>query len=52
MGGQNKTKKEQKKELLLPKAVEGRPERVIAYLVDRGIDRPLVEACINHKLIY
>lgn len=45
-------KKEQKKELLLPKAVEGRPERVIAYLVDRGIDRLLIEACINHKLIY
>ena len=45
-------KKEQKKELLLPKAVEGRPERVIAYLVDRGIDRPLIEACVNHKLIY
>ena len=44
--------KEQKKELLLPKAVEGRPERVIAYLVDRGIDRPLIEACVNHKLIY
>lgn len=45
-------KKEQKKELLLPKAVEGRPERVIAYLVDRGIDRLLIEACINHKLLY
>ena len=45
-------RKEQKKDLLLPKAVEGRPERVIAYLVDRGIDRPLIEACINHKLIY
>ena len=45
-------KKEQKKELLLPKAVEGRPDRVIAYLVDRGIDRLLIESCINHKLIY
>ena len=45
-------KKERKKDLLLPKAVEGRPERVIAYLVDRGIDRPLIEACINHKLLY
>ncbi len=45
-------KKEQKKELLLPKAVEGRPERVISYLVGRGIDRPLIEACINHKLLY
>ena len=45
-------KKGQKKELLLPKAVEGRPDRVIAYLVDRGIDRPLIEACINHKLLY
>ena len=37
-GGQNKTKKEQKKELVLPKAVEGRQKRVIAYLVDCGID--------------
>lgn len=45
-------KTEQKKELLLPKAVEGRPERVIAYLMDRGIDRLLIEACINHKLLY
>ena len=51
-GAEDQPKKEQKKELLLPKAVEGRPERVIAYLVDRGIDRPLIEACINHKLIY
>ena len=49
---EDQLKKEQKKELLLPKAVEGRPERVIAYLVDRGIDRPLIEACINHKLLY
>lgn len=45
-------KEEQKKKLLLPKAVDGRPDRVIAYLMDRGIDRPLIEACINHKLLY
>ena len=51
-GTEDLLKKEQKKELLLPKAVEGMPERVIAYLVDRGIDRPLIEACINHKLLY
>ncbi len=51
-GAEDQPKKEQKKELLLPKAVEGRPERVIAYLVDRGIDRPLIEACINHRLLY
>ena len=50
-GTEDQLKKEQK-QLLLPKAVEGRPERVIAYLVDRGIDRPLIEACVNHKLIY
>ena len=49
---EDQLKNVQKKELLLPKAMEGRPERVIAYLVDRGIDRPLIEACINHKLIY
>lgn len=49
---EDQLKKEQKKELLLPKAVEGRPERVITYLVDRGIDRPLIEACVNHKFIY
>ena len=49
---EDQLKKEQKKALLLPKAVEGRPERVIAYLVDRGIDRLLIEACINHKLLY
>ncbi len=52
LGTDGQLKKEQKKELLLPKAVESRPERVIAYLVDRGIDRPLIEACINHKLLY
>ena len=51
-GTEYQLKKEQKKELLLPKAVEGRPEKVIAYLVDRGIDRPLIDACINHKLLY
>lgn len=45
-------KREQRKELLLPKAVDGRPDCVIGYLVDRGIDRPLIEACINHKLLY
>ena len=49
---EHQLRKEQKKELLLPKAVEGRPDRVIAYLMDRGIDRPLIEACINHKLLY
>lgn len=40
------------KKLLLPEPVEGRPERVIAYLTGRGIDRPLLEACVNHKLLY
>ncbi len=40
------------KKLLLPEAVEGRPKRVIAYLTERGIDRPLLEACINHRLLY
>ena len=40
------------KKLLLPEAVEGRPERVIAYLTGRGIDRPLLEACVNHRLLY
>lgn len=40
------------KNLLLPEPVEGRPERVIAYLTGRGIDRPLLEACINHRLLY
>ncbi len=51
-GTEGQLKKEQKKELLLPKAVEGRPDRVIAYLMERGIDRPLIEACINHRLLY
>lgn len=40
------------KNLLLPEPVAGRPERVIAYLRGRGIDRPLLEACVNHKLLY
>ena len=40
------------KNLLLPEPMEGRPERVIAYLTSRGIDRPLLEACINHRLLY
>lgn len=44
--------KEEKKNLLLPEPVEGRPERVIAYLTGRGIDRPLLESCINHRLLY
>ena len=51
-GKDDQLRKDQKKELLLPKAVEGRPERVIAYLVDRGIDQKLIEACINRKLLY
>lgn len=40
------------KNLLLPEPVEGRPERVFAYLTGRGIDRPLLESCVNHKLLY
>lgn len=40
------------KNLLLPEPVEGRPERVIAYLTRRGIDGPILEACINHRLLY
>ncbi len=40
------------KNLLLLEPVEGRPERVIAYLTGRGIDEPLLEACINHRLLY
>lgn len=40
------------KNLLLPEPVEGRPERVIAYLTGRGIDGFLLEACINHRLLY
>lgn len=51
-GAEDHLKKEQKKKLLLPKAVEGRTERVIAYLTGRGIDGPLLEACINHRLLY
>lgn len=51
-GTEDQLKKEQEKELLLPKAVEGRPERVIAYLTGRGIDRPLLDACVNHRLLY
>ena len=40
------------KKLLLPKPVEGRPEQVIAYLTGRGIDGPLLQSCINHRLLY
>lgn len=40
------------KNLLLPEPVEGSPERAIAYLTGRGIDRPLLEACVNHRLLY
>lgn len=40
------------KNLLLPEPVEGRPERVISYLTGRGIDRPLLESCIYHRLLY
>lgn len=40
------------KNLLLPEPVEGRPEWVIAYLTGRGIDGPLLEACVNHRLLY
>ena len=44
------------KKLLLPKPVEGRPERVIAYLTSRGIDRPLLLAsttgfCMSRRSI-
>ncbi len=46
------THQPKEKNLLLPEPVEGRPERVIAYLTGRGIDQPLLEACINHRLMY
>ena len=40
------------KNLLLPEPVEGRPERVIAYLTGRGIDGLILESCVNHRLLY
>ena len=49
---QGDTHQPKEKNLLLPEPVEGRPERVFAYLTDRGIDGPLLEACINHRLLY
>ena len=50
--GDSHQPKEEKKTLLLPEPVEGRPDRIIAYLTGRGIDRPLLESCINHRLLY
>lgn len=44
--------KQKEKTLLLPEPVEDSPERAIAYLTGRGIDRPLLEACVNHRLLY
>lgn len=48
-GGSHQPKE---KNLLLPEPMEGRPKRVIAYLTSRGIDGSLLEACINHRLLY
>ena len=43
---------EEEKVLLLPDPVDGYPFRVVQYLTDRGIDRKLVEFCIERKLLY
>ena len=43
---------EEEKVLLLPDPVEGYPFRVVQYLTDRGIDRKLIDFCIERKLLY
>ena len=43
---------EEEKVLLLPDPVDGYPFRVVQYLTDRGIDRKLIEFCIEQKLLY
>lgn len=43
---------EKEKVLLLPEPVEGYPFRVVQYLTDRGINRKLIEFCIERKLLY
>lgn len=43
---------EEEKVLLLPDPIEGHPFRVVQYLTDRGIDRRLVEYCVERKLLY
>ena len=42
---------EQKKEFLLPPAAENN-RRVFAYLLKRGIDRKVIEACVRAGILY
>ena len=43
---------EKEKKLLLPPPKEGYPFRVVQYLLDRGIDRRLIDYCVKHNLLY
>ena len=43
---------EMEKKLLLPPPKEGYPFRVVQYLLDRGIDRRLIDYCVEHNLLY
>lgn len=38
--------------LLLPELREDYPSRVVHYLADRGIDREILNYCIQHKLLF
>ena len=40
------------KKLLLPPLREDYPSRVVHYLADRGIDRDILNYCIQHKLLF
>ena len=43
---------QEEKVLLLPNPVYGYPLRVVQYLTGRGIDRKLIDFCIERKLLY
>lgn len=43
---------EEEKKLLLPPPKEGYPNRVVRYLMDRGINRGLIDYCVEHNLLY
>ena len=44
--------KQPEKKLLLPELREDYPSRAVHYLAERGIDREILNYCIQHKLLY
>ena len=51
-GGEQAEEKAPEKKLLLPELREDYPSRAVHYLEARGIDREILNYCIQHKLLF